>query len=218
MAPAPLAPFGTPIGKNRFLQILVAASVLAWGLAAIDPVDRQTWLLENLLVVGGALLLVLSHRAFVFSRLSYGLLFLFLLLHVVGSHYTYSAVPLGDWAAQAFGLARNHYDRMVHFGFGLLLAYPARELVLRVAHVHGVWSYVGPVLVVVTLSSVYEMIESFAARTVSPDVGMAFVGAQGDVWDGQKDMALAMLGAILCMVLVAVYRRGGRHEPYVAYQ
>jgi putative membrane protein len=212
------AAFGTPIARNRFLQILLAVYVVLWALAGIEPVDRQTWLLENMLVVGTVLVLALTHRAFVFSRLSYALIFVFLLLHVVGSHYTYSAVPAGAWLSEGFGMGRNHYDRFVHFCFGLLLAYPSRELVLRIMHVHRVWSYVVPVMVIVTLSSVYEMIESWAARIVNPGVGVAFVGAQGDVWDGQKDMTLAMVGAILAMALTALYRRNARHEPYVAWQ
>jgi putative membrane protein len=212
------AAFGTPFARNRFLQILLVAYAALWTLAAVEPVDRQTWLLENLLVMGAIVLLALTHRAFVFSRLSYGLICVFLLLHVVGAHYTYSATPVGSWVSDLLSLERNPYDRFVHFCFGLLLAYPAREWVLRTMHVHRRWSYVVPVLVIVTLSSVYEMIESWAARTVNPDVGMAFVGAQGDVWDGQKDMTLAMGGAVLAMALTALYRRSAIHEPYVAYK
>ena len=212
------APFGTPFSRNGLLKGLTAAYAAIWLVAAIDPVDRATWALENLLVVATVLLLVATHRRFVFSRLSYVLVFVFLLMHVMGSHYTYSATPAGDWAASALGLGRNHYDRLVHLAFGLLLAYPAREIVLRIMHVHRAWSYVVPVLVIVTLSAIYEMIESWAARLVDPDVGLAFVGAQGDVWDGQKDMTLAMVGAIVAMGLTALYRAGGRHEPYVAFQ
>jgi len=210
------APFGTPIARNRFLQLLVALYAAAWGLGALEPVDRGTWLLENLLVVAFVGALVATHRRFVFSRLSYALIFVFLLLHVVGSHYTYSAVPAGAWVAEAFGLARNHYDRFVHLAFGALLAYPAREIVLRVMHVHRAWSYVVPVLTILALSSGYEMVEAWAARIVDPGVGIAFVGAQGDVWDGQKDMSLALGGAVLAMALTALARRGGRREPYVA--
>jgi putative membrane protein len=206
---------GVPFARNRFLQGLVAAYALFWFIAAIAPVDRSTWLLENLLVLAVLLLLAATHRRFVFSNLSYGLILAFLALHSVGSHYTYSAVPAGFWVRDVLGLERNPYDRFVHFVFGLLLSYPLREMVLRVVHVHRVWSWVIPVLAILALSSGYEIVESWAARMVDPEVGMAFVGAQGDVWDGQKDMTLALVGAILAMWSAARLRRRLGHEPYL---
>ena len=206
---------GIPFSRNPVLRWLVAVYGVAWGVAAVAPTDRQTWLLENLLVVALVGLLCLCHRYFVFSNLSHALIFVFLLLHVVGAHYTYSAVPFADWVAAELQLTRNPYDRVVHLSFGLLLGYPLRELVLRAMHVHRVWSYVVPVLAVLSLSATYEMIESWAARVVDPDVGMAFVGAQGDIWDGQKDMSLALAGAVIAMGLTALYRWRWGHEPYL---
>ncbi len=206
---------GTPLGRNRFLQGLVAAYLVFWLAMAVAPVDRGTWLLENLLVFAAWALLAGTRRRFVFSNLSYALIFAFLALHAVGSHYTYSAVPLGAWVADVLGMERNHYDRWVHFACGLLLAYPIREISLRVVHAHRVWSFVIPVLAILALSSVYEIIESWAARTVNPDIGIAFVGAQGDIWDGQKDMTLAMAGSILAMGAAWWWRRRTGHEPYL---
>ncbi len=206
---------GIPFARNRVLQGLVAAYAVFWLAAALAPLDRSTWLLENLLVFAMLALLATTHRRFVFSNLSYGLIFAFLVLHTVGSHYSYSEVPAGFWVRDALGLERNHYDRLVHFAFGLLFAYPFRELVLRVVHVHRVWSWVIPVLTILALSSAYEIVESWAARVVNPDVGIAFVGAQGDVWDGQKDMTLALVGAMLAMRAAALLRRRRGHEPYL---
>jgi putative membrane protein len=206
---------GIPLAQNPFLRRLVAVYLAFWLWAALFPVERSTWLLENLLVFALLGLLAATHRRFVFSNLSYGLIFAFLALHTVGSHYTYSAVPAGFWVRDALGLERNHYDRLVHFAFGLLLAYPIREVFLRAVHVHRVWSWVVPVLVMLALSSAYEILEWWAARLSDPDVGMAFVGAQGDVWDGQKDMTLALAGSILAMVIAAWLRRRGGHEPYL---
>jgi len=206
---------GIPIARNSFLRRLVVVYLALWLWAALAPVDRSTWLLENLLVFALLALLVATHRRFVFSNLSYALIFAFLVLHTIGSHYTYSAVPPGFWVRDALGLERNHYDRLVHFAFGLLLAYPLRELTLRVMHVHGAWSYVVPVLAILALSSAYEILESWAALLVDPEIGMAFVGAQGDVWDGQKDMTLALAGAILAMWIAAPVRRHSGHEPYL---
>jgi len=211
----PRLPVGTPFRTNRFLQALVAIYALLWSALGVAPVSRQTWVLENGLVFALVGVLVATHRRFVFSNLSYALIFVFLLLHAVGSHYTYSAVPAGTWAQEAFGWTRNHYDRFVHFAFGLLLGYPLRELSLRAAHVHARWSFVVPVLAVLALSSCYEILESWAARIVDPDVGIAFVGAQGDPWDGQKDMSLALLGTLLALGAAEWRRRRTGHEPYL---
>jgi len=193
---------------------MAAVYLAVWGLLALEPVDRDTWLLENYLVFAVVGVLAFTHRRFVFSNLSYASIGVFLLLHAVGSHYTYSTVPLGDWVRDSFGLSRNHYDRFVHFAFGLLLAYPMREITLRRVHAHRLWSFVIPVLFIVTASSLYEILEWAAARVTSPEVGMAYVGAQGDVWDGQKDMVLALAGAVVAMVATAVCRRISGHEPY----
>lgn len=206
---------GRRLGRNRLLQALVALYAGIWLWAAWAPVDRQTWLLENLLVLALALGFAGTHRRFAFSNLSNLLLFGFLVLHAIGSHYTYSAVPPGDWLRDSFELSRNHYDRFVHFAFGLLVAYPVRELTLRRVHAHGLWSFLGPLLVTLALSGGYEVVEWLAARISDPQVGIAYVGAQGDIWDGQKDMALAFTGACAAMALAALVRRWSSHEPYL---
>lgn len=186
-----------------------------WAVAAVAPVDRETWLLENGLVFVMVGVLAITHRRFAFSNLSYGLMFAFLLLHATGAHYTYSAVPVGNWVRDLLGLERNHYDRLVHFSFGLLMGYPLREMTLRVVHVHRIWGYLAPPIVVLAMGAMYEIIESWAAQAVNPAVGLAYVGAQGDVWDGQKDMTLAFTGSLLAMGAVALYRRATDHEPYL---
>jgi putative membrane protein len=197
---------GRPLAQNRFLQGLLAVYLGVWTLAAIAPHDRADWLLENLLVFAFAGLLAATHRRFVFSNLSWLLLGLFMALHAVGAHYTYSLTPLGFWLQDALGLERNHYDRLVHFAFGLLLVYPARELGLRVLELRGGASWLIPLAIVISASAVYEIAESWAARIVDPELGTAFVGTQGDEWDAQKDMTLALLGAVLGLGAAAAYR------------
>jgi putative membrane protein len=206
---------GTAYPRNPLLRRLVWAYAFVWVLAAVGPEDRQTWLLENGLVFVLVGVLAATHRRFVFSNVSYGLIFAFLVLHAVGAHYTYSLVPLGDWVREALDLSRNHYDRFVHFGFGLLLGYPLREMTLRIVHVHRVWSYLAPLVVVLALGALYEIIESWAAQLAAPSVGIAYLGAQGDTWDGEKDMTLAFLGAALAMSITAVYRKRTGREPYL---
>jgi putative membrane protein len=208
-------PVGVPWERNRLLRWLTGIYAVVWAVAAVAPLDRQTWLLENGLVFVLVGVLAVTHRRFAFSNVSIVLIFAFLALHAVGAHYTYSKVPVGDWVQSALDLSRNHYDRFVHFSFGLLLGYPLRELGLRVAHAHGIFSYAGPPVVVLALGAVYEIIESWAARITDPSVGLAYVGAQGDIWDGQKDMSLAFAGALIAMALTSLVRRRTGHEPYL---
>jgi putative membrane protein len=206
-----------PSRGDRMRRGALAAYLVVWAALAVSPVDRETWLLENGLVFALAALLLAIRRRFRFSNLSMVLILAFLSLHAVGSHYTYSAAPPGVWARDAFGLARNHYDRFVHLAFGVLWAYPFRELALRRVHAHRIWSYVVPCLAVLSCSSGYEILESWAAQVVNPAIGVAFVGAQGDVWDGQKDMTLALGGAVLAMLGTARARRATGHEPWVRW-
>jgi putative membrane protein len=193
---------------NRFLQALLLWLGLLWLVTAIEPFNRRDWLLENLLVFVYGALLVATWRRFAFSNLSYGLFGVFLSLHLVGAHYTYSEVPLGFWVQDALGLSRNHYDRLVHFAFGLLLAWPLRELLLRAAGVREAWSWLLTLVTVLGFSGFYEALEGIVAMVVSPELGMAYLGTQGDEWDAQKDTALAFSGALLAMLIAwGVQRR-----------
>lgn len=192
--------------NNRLLHVLIAVYLVVWVLAAINPLHPDDWLLENVLVFTFVPLLVLTYRRFRLSDLSYLLVTVFMILHSVGSHYTYAEVPFGFWLQDAFHLSRNHYDRIVHFCFGLLMAYPIREIFLRVANARGFWAYYLPLDVTLAFSGLYEIIEWLAAAATNPELGAAYLGTQGDVWDAQKDMGLAALGALACMVLTSVIR------------
>jgi len=196
---------------NRFLQALLIWLLALWAVTAIEPFDRRDWLLENLLVFIYGGLLIATYRRFKFSNLSYGLFGVFLSLHLVGAHYTYAETPFGFWLQDALGLSRNHYDRIVHFSFGLLIGYPFREFLMRVAGVHREWSYLLVVAVVLGFSGFYEALEGVVATIVSPELGSAYLGTQGDEWDAQKDTALAFGGAICAMLITwSSVRREGR--------
>jgi len=189
---------------DRFQKLLLLLFTAFWAWAAIAPRYRHDWLLENYLVFAFVPVILLTGRYFRLSNLSYSLITLFMCLHVYGAHYTYSEVPLGDVLQDWFGASRNMYDRLVHFAFGVMIAYPMRELLLRVARTRGVWGYLLPVALVVAFSGVYEIIEWLVAVNVDPSAGLAFLGAQGDVWDSQKDMLLAGVGALIAMTMVAL--------------
>lgn len=199
------------LSHELYPRVLLALLVGFAVLLGIAPHDRADWLLENSLLFAVLGVLLATHKALPLSRISYTLLFLFFCLHTVGAHYTYSLVPYDDWfealtgrtLSSLTGWDRNHYDRLVHFAYGLLLAYPAREVFLRVADVRGFWGYFLPLDVVMATSMLYELIEWAAASAFGGDLGAAYLGTQGDPWDAQKDMALATLGAILAMLVTA---------------
>lgn len=184
---------------NRFLQVLALWLLLFWTAMAIEPYDRHDWLLENLLVFAFAALLFLTRRRFRFSDVSYLLFTIFMTLHLIGAHYTYSETPVGFWLQNGFDLDRNHYDRVVHFSYGLLSAYPFRELLLRAARASAGWSCFLSVNMVLAFSAFFEVIEAIIAELVSPELGAAYLGIQGDIWDAQKDMFLAVAGAVIAM-------------------
>ena len=198
--------------QNRPLQALAALFAIVWAACAIAPENRFDWLLENLLVFAAVGLLGFFYRTRPLSDLSYALIVLFLLLHAVGAHYTYSKVPLGFWIQDWLSLDRNHFDRVVHFGFGLLLLYPVRETLVRYAGASPPLSAFAAFTVIATASVVYEIIEWIVAVLLSPDAAMAFLGTQGDVFDAQKDSVLAIAGSALGLVLTGRHFKGLRRR------
>ena len=206
------APIRADLWNNRLQQALAAWYALIWIVTAISPLDRRDWLLENFVVILFICLLVATYRRFPLSDVSYVLITVFMTLHAIGAHYTYAQVPLGEWVKTTFHQSRNHYDRLVHFSFGLMLAYPAREVFLRVVKARGFWAYYLPLDVVLALSAMYEIMESWFAKIVSPGLGDAWLGTQGDIWDSQNDMTAALTGAILCMLITAIVARVRRRE------
>ena len=207
----------TLIFSPNYSKVLLGLFVVWFGVWAIDPPHPQDFLLEHILTVVSIVALCLMFRRFRLSNLSYTLIFVFLFIHVIGAHYTYSEVPYDSWSTtiaswfgvhgfslnEFLGFSRNHYDRLVHFCFGFLLAYPAREVFVRIARARGFWSYYLPIDIVMAFSMIYELLEWGIALIFAGDVGQSYLGTQGDVWDAHKDMALATLGAFLAMLLTA---------------
>jgi putative membrane protein len=200
-----------PGSDSRVPAACLAIFSLVWGVLAVNPSYRADWVLENLLTFLAVPAAVLTFRRFRFSDRAYVQMTILLLLHTVGSHYTYSEVPIGDWARDALGLARNHYDRFVHFAFGLLMLRPTRELLVRRPRSMGRWTLAFLSIAATSFWSLtYEIIEWIVAVLADPAAGTAYLGTQGDVWDAQKDMALAAGGAILAAVADARQARGGQ--------
>jgi putative membrane protein len=208
------------VTHRRYASALLALLAIWWTALAIAPLDRHAWLLENALLVVAVVVLVSTYRWFPLSRISYTLIFLFLCLHALGAHYTYADVPYDRWWASLTGVTfnelvgweRNNFDRVVHFSYGLLLAYPIRELFLRIAGVRGFWGYFLPLDLTMSTSMLFELIEWFAAEVFGGDLGVAYLGTQGDVWDAHKDMALASLGALIAMSATAFLNSRARRD------
>lgn len=193
--------------RDKFLLM----GLLLWYLAlsiwtAQSPTDPQFWMISSILPAAFVVGLIATHRVFPLSHTSYTLITLFLTLHAIGAHYTYAQTPVGHWVDQVFHLGRNHFDRIVHFSFGFLLAYPMEELFRLGAGVRGWLLYYLPVMTVLGLSGLWEIIESWVASTLHPEQGITYLGSQGDIWDAQKDIAAALYGALLCVTILAAVR------------
>lgn len=206
----------TRLPGRAYTDILAVLFAVIWALLAIAPLYRHDWMLENLLVVGLAIAFLWWRSKLHLSMLSSTLIFMFLCVHEIGAHYTYSEVPYDRWAealigatvTELFGFSRNHFDRLEHFFYGLLLAYPMREAYVRAQMLTGRLTYTIPITITLAFSGMYEILEWAAAEIVGGDLGVAYLGTQGDVWDAQKDMALAGFGSILAMAATfAAHRR-----------
>lgn len=212
------------IPRGRYLGTLAALLAVVVVLSGIGAHYPHDWWLENALVLGFVAFLGASYRRMPLSRVSYTLIFLFLCLHETGAHWTYSEVPYERWTRALFGTSlneamgweRNHFDRLVHFSYGLLLAYPIREVFVRVANARGFWGYFLPLDVAMSTSMIYELIEWMAAEAFGGELGAAYLGTQGDIWDAHKDMLLATVGAMIAMTVTAAvnarYRRDFARE------
>jgi putative membrane protein len=209
-------PLASPAGR-RLPPALAAAYALVWAVSAIDPVSRETWWLENLLPLSLVALLAGMYRRWHLSDVSCLCIALFLGLHAVGAHYGYGAVPAGEWLRDVLrGVGwgrRNPYDRVVHLAFGVLLAYPLRE-VLRPQLRRPALAAPFAVVAVLALGGAYEVLEWAAARLITPEAASRFVGAQGDAWDAQQDVALAWGGSVVSAALTALAHRARERRAH----
>ena len=188
---------GTLEPSRRLPLVLLALALVALAVSGIGPKDRFTWLLEVAPVLIGAPVLVATARRFPLTPLLCVLLFLHALVLMLGGHYTYAEVPLGEWAKLAFGFARNHYDRLGHLTQGFVPAVLAREVLLRKTPLRrGGWLVLLVTSVCLAFSALYELVE-WATALATGSAADAFLGTQGDPWDTQWDMFLALCGALL---------------------
>lgn len=202
-----ISSYRTPLQKNYWLWIFITVFTGVWISTLVGTTDMNNWLLENTLTFLFVLFLLLSYRRYKFSDLSYLLVCVYLCLHVYGSKYTYAENPFGYWLKEVFATERNHYDRIVHFSFGFLLAYPMRELFLKWIGYPKLVSWILPIEITLSISAFYELIEWAVADVFFKAQGDAYLGTQGDIWDAQKDIFLAFIGAILATTIVSTVKR-----------
>jgi putative membrane protein len=190
--------------KNLHVALLVSFLViLVWSV--IRPKELFTWFLESVPAMLGAVILLATYRHFELTTLVYVLIWLHAIILVVGGHYTYAEVPLGDWVRDAFHLSRNHYDRLGHFAQGFVPAMIAREFLLRRSPLTRgkLLAYV-IVSICLAISAAYELLE-FGVSMLTGSAGDAFLGTQGDIWDTQKDMLMALVGSITALLTLSYW-------------
>lgn len=184
----------------RAVWVTVFLAVLIWS--GIGPKDVMTWCLEVFPAVAGAVVLWVTRERFPLTRLTYVLILVHCVILMIGGHYTYAEVPLGDWVREAFDGTRNNYDKLGHFAQGFIPAIIARELVIRLHVFNSVrWRNFFIVSFCLGFSAFYELIEWWVALS-SDQAAEAFLGTQGYIWDTQSDMGLALFGAIAALILL----------------
>ena len=196
-----------PLKKNFWLITFIAVFAFVWINSFAGTTDVANWVLENSLTFIFILFLVITYKKYQFSDLSYLLICVYLCLHVYGSKYTYAENPLGYWLQDVFHTTRNHYDRIVHFSFGFLLAYPTREMFLKWLKYPRWVAWLLPIEITMSISAFYELIEWAVADLFFKAHGAAYLGTQGDTWDAQKDIFLAFSGAIIATTIVSLVKK-----------
>ena len=204
-----ISTYRIPFLKNWWLISFVVIFLIVWVDSLLGTSDLPNWLLENSLTFIFFFLLIWAYRKYQFSDLSLLLICIYLCMHVYGAKHSYAENPLGYWLKDQLDWQRNHYDRMVHFAFGFLLAYPMREFFLKWLRFPPWVAWVLPIEITLSIGSLYELIEWAVADIFFPEQGMAYLGTQGDVWDAQKDIALAVLGVLAATTIVSSIKKLG---------
>jgi len=190
--------------RSREPLALLAAGVLVLAWSGFAPKDRAVWLMEVFPALAGAVALALTWGRFPLTPLAYRLVFVFSLVLMVGGKYTYAEVPVGNWVRDALHLRRNHFDRLGHFLQGVIPAILARELLIRCTPLRpGKALFWICASVALAISACYELIEWQSAIWTAPEQGTAFLGTQGDEWDAQKDMLMALIGSLAAQLALA---------------
>jgi len=193
--------------SDKYPIFLLIFFLIVFLIAAIKPLYLRDWLLESLLTIITVPVLILTYKKYRLSNTSYTSITILLILHTIGSHYTYSEIPfmaIDSYIGKLFDLSRNHYDRVVHFLFGILIYFLILEIVQRIykKEANKFLTYLIPVLIITSLGAFYEVLEWIAAISVEPELGIAYLGTQGDQWYAQKDITLKLISSSFMMLFL----------------
>jgi len=188
--------------KENYPKVLLFLFVILWIVIAIAPKYRGVWIAENILPVLFIIFLILTYNKFRFSNFNYSMLFLFLVLHTIGSYYSYAEMPLFNLIKELFNLSRNHYDRVIHFLFGLIFFFPVYGFIHKKLKIKLSWAFLLAFFVIVALKGIFEVIEWLLVLVTRENVTIVtnYLGMQGDPWDTQKDMLVGMIGSVLSWI------------------
>jgi putative membrane protein len=189
------------IPTKRELLVLLCLYLIGFSFLAINPHDRADWAIENLFPLAQLTAVIIAYRDFKFTRLAYYMIFFYLFVQSWGGHFTYAEAAPFNWLRDHLHLGRNHYDRVAHFMLGFLVAIPVREILLAVIQTSRRWLAFITTTTILAIGAFYEFIEWWVAILATPNLGDKFLGTQGDIWDTQWDMFLAMAGAICTLTL-----------------
>jgi putative membrane protein len=190
---------------NKSLYALFAFTLAVFIWSGVAPHDYFTWILEVFPAIIAAVILIATYKRFPLTTLAYVLICIHAMILMVGGHYTYAQVPLGEWMKQWFSFSRNHYDRIGHFAQGFVPAIIAREILIRTSPLRkGIWLFVICVAVCLSVSACYELLEWWVA-VISKTAADSFLGTQGDLWDTQKDMLMALIGAVTALLTLSIF-------------
>jgi putative membrane protein len=196
--------------------VVILIIILLWS--AVNPYDKMVWIIDTLFIIILVMILAFTHAKYPLSNFTYTLITIYFIILTIGSHYSYTQVPYLEWLRNYLGLstrnynnivnssygllgtARNNYDRIVHFSFGFLITFPLREILDRYVNIRGTWKYLVAFLIIGCLSALYEIFEWSLGIIINPTQAATYVASQGDVWDSQKDMAMALLGSIFSLI------------------
>jgi len=207
MTSIPLSYFRMPLVLLSVLVVVCIATV------ADPPAGRISWLLEVGPGLAGIIVLIVLYKRIPMSHMVYVFVFIHVLILIYGGYYTYAETPLGNWAKEVFGFSRNHYDRVGHIALGVFPAFIIREVLLRKTPLQrGGWLYFIVVSIVLAVAAFWELLEWWVALLVASDIGTAFLGSQGDIWDAQWDMFLALLGAMVVLPVLSRFHDRSMHQ------
>ena len=192
---------GKQVPSQRELLTLISIYLIGFAALAVNPHDRADWALENLFPISQLIAVGICYRYYKFTRLSYYLIFFYLFVQSWGGHFTYAEAAPFNWLRDQFHLSRNHYDRAAHFMLGFLLAVPIKEILMQFVTASRRWMNFLTAAIVLAIGAFYELIEWWVAVLATPNLGDKFLGTQGDIWDTQWDMFLALIGAVITLAI-----------------